>query len=174
MNNPNIKMVKIMSDESFSLRELPKLIISILIVFVAGSIGTLATTSELTTWYAALAKPNWTPPNWVFGPIWSTLYILMGIALFMVWKQGLERDDVKFAILIFAVQLVLNTLWSLVFFGMHAIFGGFILILILWIAIFANIIVFYIITKPAGLLLIPYLLWVSIASYLNYSVYLLN
>jgi translocator protein len=160
--------------KGFSLKEIPKLILSILIVFVAGSIGTLATTSELTTWYAALTKPSWTPPNWAFGPIWSTLYVLMGIALFLVWKEGLDRKDVKFAILIFAVQLFLNILWSLVFFGMHSIFGGLILILILWIAIFANIIAFYVISKPAGLLLIPYLIWVSIASYLNYTVYLLN
>jgi translocator protein len=160
--------------KGFSLKEIPKLILSILIVFVAGSIGTLATTSELTTWYAALTKPSWTPPNWAFGPIWTTLYILMGIALFLVWKKGLDRKDVKFAILIFAVQLFLNILWSLVFFGMHSIFGGLILILILWIAIFANIIAFYVISKPAGLLLIPYLIWVSIASYLNYTVYLLN
>jgi translocator protein len=160
--------------KGFSLKEIPKLILSILIVFVAGSIGTLATTSELTTWYAALTKPSWTPPNWAFGPIWTTLYILMGIALFLVWREGLDRKDVKFAILIFAVQLFLNILWSLVFFGMHSIFGGLILILILWIAIFANIIAFYVISKPAGLLLIPYLIWVSIASYLNYTVYLLN
>jgi translocator protein len=160
--------------KGFSLKEIPKLILSILIVFVAGSIGTLATTSELTTWYAALTKPSWTPPNWAFGPIWSTLYVLMGIALFLVWKKGLDRKDVKFAIFIFAVQLFLNILWSLVFFGMHSIFGGLILILILWIAIFANIIAFYVISKPAGLLLIPYLIWVSIASYLNYTVYLLN
>jgi translocator protein len=162
------------SMEGFSVREIPKLIISILVVFMAGSIGTLATISELTTWYTALIKPTWTPPNWAFGPIWSTLYVLMGIALFLVWRQGLERKDVKYAILIFAVQIVLNVLWSVVFFGMHSIFGGFILILILWIAIFANIIAFYVISKPAGLLLIPYLIWVSIASYLNYSVYLLN
>ena len=160
--------------EGFSVREIPKLILSILIVFVAGSIGTLSTISELTTWYAALTKPDWTPPNWAFGPIWSTLYVLMGIALFLVWRKGLERKDVKFAIIIFVVQLVLNVLWSVVFFGMHSIFSGFILILILWIAIFANIIAFYVISKPAGLILIPYLIWVSIASYLNYSVYLLN
>jgi len=160
--------------EGFSVREIPKLILSILVVFVAGSIGTLSTISELTTWYAALTKPDWTPPNWAFGPIWSTLYVLMGIALFLVWRKGLERKDVKFAIIIFVVQLVLNVLWSVVFFGMHSIFSGFILILILWIAIFANIIAFYVISKPAGLILIPYLIWVSIASYLNYSVYLLN
>jgi benzodiazapine receptor len=160
--------------EGFNLREIPKLIVSVLIVLVAGSVGTLATLSQITTWYVALAKPAWTPPNDWFGPIWSTLYILMGIALFLVWRQGLDRRDVRFAVLIFAVQLILNVLWSVVFFGMHSLLGGFILIMLLWIAILANIIAFYVISKPAGLLLVPYIIWVSIASYLNYSVYLLN
>jgi tryptophan-rich sensory protein len=91
-----------------------------------------------------------------------------------VWRQGFDRRDVRFAILIFVVQLVLNVLWSLVFFGLHSILGGFIIIFVLWIAILANMIAFYVISKPAGLLFIPYLIWVSIASYLNYSILLLN
>ncbi len=159
---------------SFNVREIPKLIISILIVFLAGAVGTVFTLSEITTWYAALAKPSLTPPNWAFGPVWSTLYVLMGIALFLVWREGLERKEVKVAILIFAVQLAINVMWSLVFFGGHNIFGGLVLIVILWIAILINIIVFYRISKAAGLILIPYLIWVSIATYLNYSVFILN
>jgi len=160
--------------EGFNLREVPKLVASVLIVFLSGAIGSLATYPEITTWYAALVKPSWTPPNTWFGPIWSTLYILIGIALFLVWRQGLERRDVRFAIGIFAVQLVLNLLWSLVFFGLHSILAGFVVILILWIAILANMIAFYVISKPAGLLMVPYIIWVSIASYLNYSVLMLN
>lgn len=160
--------------ENFNIKEIPRLIVSILIVFISGAIGTVATLPEITTWYAALTKPAWTPPNWAFGPIWSTLYVLMGIALFLVWREGLDRKMVRYAIIIFAVQLALNVAWSLVFFGLHSIFGGLILIFFLWIAIWANIFAFYIISKPAGLLLVPYLIWVSIASYLNYSVYLLN
>ncbi|NYB51520.1 MAG: tryptophan-rich sensory protein [Methanobacteriaceae archaeon] len=160
--------------ESFNIREIPKLIASVLIVFLAGGLGSAVTFPQITTWYVNLAKPSWTPPNEWFGPIWSTLYILIGIALFLVWRQGLERRDVKFAILIFAVQLALNVVWSLVFFGLESILGGFILILLLWIAILANIIAFYVISKPAGILLIPYIIWVSIASYLNYSVLILN
>lgn len=160
--------------EGFKLREVPKLVASVLIVFFSGAIGSLATYPEITNWYAALAKPNWTPPNAWFGPIWSTLYILIGIALFLVWRQGLDRRDVRFAIGIFAVQLVLNLLWSLVFFGLHSILGGFVVILLLWIAILANMITFYVISKPAGLLMVPYIIWVSIASYLNYSVLMLN
>ena len=159
---------------NFSVREIPKLIISIIIVFLAGAVGTIYTLPQITTWYAALTKPSWTPPNWVFGPIWSILYVLMGISLFLVWREGLERKDVKVAILVFAVQLAINVIWSLVFFGGHNIFGGLILIIILWIAILANIIVFYRISKAAGLILLPYLIWVTIASYLNYTVLLLN
>jgi translocator protein len=159
---------------NFNLKEILKLIISIIVVFIGGAIGNFFTIAEITTWYTTLAKPAWTPPNWVFGPVWTTLYILMGIALYLVWSKGLERKDVKIAIGIFAVQLILNTLWSIIFFGLHSLLGGLIAIIILWIAILANIIVFYRISKPAGLLLVPYIMWVTIASYLTYSVYLLN
>ena len=159
---------------SFNFREIPKLIISIIIVFLAGAVGTVSTLPQITCWYAALTKPSWTPPNWAFGPIWSILYILMGIALFLVWREGLNRKNVRIAILIFAAQLIINVLWSLIFFGTHNIFGGLILIIILIAAILVNIIVFYSISKPAGLILIPYLVWVCIAGYLNYSVYILN
>jgi translocator protein len=159
---------------SFSVREIPRLIISIIIVFLAGAVGTVYTLQEITTWYVSLTKPSWTPPNWAFGPIWSTLYVLIGISLFLVWREGLDRKDVRLAILVFAVQLVLNVVWSLVFFATHNIFGGLVLVILLWISILVNIIVFYRISKPAGLILIPYLIWVSIASYLNYTVFLLN
>jgi benzodiazapine receptor len=160
--------------ESSKLKEVPKLVASILIPLVIGFLGSIATMAEIPTWYSALSKPSWSPPNWLFGPVWTTLYILMGIALYLVWREGLDRMDVRFAILIFGVQLLLNLLWSIVFFSFHALFGSFILIMILWIAILANIIAFYVISKPAGILLVPYILWVSIASYLNYSVYILN
>jgi translocator protein len=159
---------------NYKLNEIPRLIVSILIPLVIGSVGSIVTIAEIPTWYSTLSKPSWAPPNWLFGPVWTTLYILMGIALFLVWREGLNRSDVRFAILIFAVQLVLNLLWSIVFFTYHSLFGGFIVIMILWIAILANIIAFSIISRTAGLLLVPYIVWVSIASYLNYSVYILN
>jgi len=159
---------------NYKLNEIPRFIVSILIPLVIGSVGSIGTISEIPTWYSALSKPSWAPPNWLFGPVWTTLYILMGIALFLVWREGLNRSDVRFAILIFAVQLVLNLLWSIVFFTYHSLFGSFIVIMLLWIAILANIIAFSIISRTAGLLLVPYIVWVSIASYLNYSVYLLN
>jgi tryptophan-rich sensory protein len=160
--------------QGFRLREVPMLIGSILIPLVIGYIGAFVTLPQISTWYSSLSKPWWSPPNWLFGPIWTTLYLLMGIALFLVWREGLHRRDVRFAILIFGVQLVINLLWSVVFFSFHALFGSFILVMLLWLAILANIIAFLIISKWAGLLLVPYIVWVSIASYLNYSVYLLN
>jgi benzodiazapine receptor len=159
---------------NYKLNEIPRLIVSILIPLVIGSVGSIVTIAEIPTWYSTLSKPSWAPPNWLFGPVWTTLYILMGIALFLVWREGLNRSDVRFAILIFAVQLFINLLWSIVFFTYHSLFGGFIVIMILWIAILANIIAFSIISRTAGLLLVPYIVWVSIASYLNYSVYILN
>ena len=159
---------------NFNLKELVRLIVSILIVFIAGTIGSIATLSQIPTWYATLVKPSWAPPNWLFGPVWTTLYILIGIALFLVWKEGINRKDVKLAISVFVVQLVLNVLWSVIFFGYNSLLGGLIVIIILWIAILANIIFFYRVSKSAGLLLVPYIVWETIASYLNYSVYLLN
>lgn len=159
---------------NINIKEIGRLAASIIIVFIAGAIGTVATLSEITTWYAALAKPVWAPPNWLFGPVWTTLYVLIGIALFLVWKEGIDKRNVKMALGIFAVQLILNITWSVVFFGYHSLLGGLIVVLILWIAILANIIAFYLVSKPAGLILIPYIVWVSIASYLNYAVYILN
>lgn len=159
---------------TFDTKEILRLIVSIVIVFLAGTVGTLYTLKEITTWYVTLVKPSWTPPNWAFGPIWTTLYVLIGISLYLVWKQGLDRIEVRIALLVFVVQLILNVVWSLVFFGTHNIFGGLVLVILLWISILANIIVFYHISKPGGLILIPYLIWVTIASYLNYSVFVLN
>jgi benzodiazapine receptor len=130
-----------------------KLVISILIPLIAGFIGSIATLSSIPTWYATLVKPVWAPPNWVFGPVWTTLYILMGIALFLVWHEGLERHDVKIAISVFGVQLFLNILWSVIFFGFQSILGGLIVIIILWVAILANIILFFRIFKASGILL---------------------
>ena len=160
--------------EKFNIKELPLLIGSLMIPFLVASLGSYFTFSNITTWYAALAKPFWAPPSWIFGPVWTILYFLMGIALFLILRKGLYRQDVKFAVLIFGIQLALNLIWSVVFFGAHSLFGGFIVIMFLWIAIFANIIAFGVLSRNAGLLLIPYIIWVSIASYLNYSVYLLN
>lgn len=160
--------------ENFKKSDIPKLAISILIPLIVGFTSSFATLGPITTFFDFLKKPEWTPPSWAFGPIWTILYILMGIALFLVWSKGLERRDVKIAIGVFAIQLILNFFWTIIFFGFGSLTGGLIEIIFLWIAILVNIILFYRISKTAGILLIPYIIWVTIASYLNYTLYILN
>jgi benzodiazapine receptor len=151
-----------------------KLITSILASFAAGGIGILFTFKAIPTWYAGLKKPPYTPPNWVFGPVWTTLYILMGISVFLVWRNGLDVNGALLAFTLFWVQLVLNALWSIVFFGMKSKLGGVITIIVLWLLILATVITSFQVSGCAGALLIPYIVWVSIASYLNIGVWLLN
>lgn len=159
-----------------------KLIIAIGVSELAGIIGSFFTISAIPTWYAGLVKPTFNPPAWVFGPAWTTLYALMGIAAFLIWKNGWERKDVRTALGVFGIQLFLNAIWSIIFFGstsltingLNNIGIAFIDIILLWFAIVWTMVVFYKISKPAAWLLVPYLLWVSFASYLNYSIWILN
>jgi tryptophan-rich sensory protein len=151
-----------------------KLIFSIFICLFAGFIGSYFTTPAIPTWFATLQKPSFAPPNWVFAPVWTSLYILMGISLFLVWQKGHEDKTVKAAIYLFAGQLVLNALWSFVFFGLRSPLLGLIEIIILWIAILATIMSFMKISRTAAYLLIPYILWVSFASIVNFSIWSLN
>ena len=156
------------------LNALSKLIIAIVVSELAGIIGSVFTTPSIAGWYAMLVRPTLNPPAWVFGPVWTTLFALMGIAAFLVWKKGLERRDVKIALGIFIGQLVLNTLWSIIFFGLHSPGAAFVEIIFLWLAILATIIAFAKISKPAVWLLVPYILWVSFAAYLNFAIWILN
>jgi tryptophan-rich sensory protein len=151
-----------------------KLVIAIAISELAGILGTVFTSSSIPTWYATLQKPSFNPPNWIFGPVWTMLFLLMGIALFLVWQKGTHRKEVKLATIIFGTQLVLNTFWSIIFFGLQSPRYAFVEIIFLWIAIVATIITFYKISKPAAGLLVPYILWVSFAAYLNYTIWMLN
>jgi len=151
-----------------------KLIVSIVACEGAGGIGAIFTTPAIPTWYAGLKKPAFTPPNSVFGPIWITLYLLMGIAVFLVWREGLGQEGVTIAFVVFWVQLVLNILWSVIFFGLRSLLGGMVMILVLWVAILVNIITFFAVSPIAGGLLIPYIIWVSIAANLNAQVWKLN
>ena len=146
----------------------------VLICELAGIIGSLFTTPSIPGWYAALTKPPFNPPNWVFAPVWTTLYALMGIAAYLVYEKGLKRDDVRKALVVFAAQLVLNALWSIVFFGAHLILGATVLIVFLWGMIAATIWLFSRISRAAAYLLVPYILWVSFATVLNISLYVLN
>jgi len=150
-----------------------KIIIAIIVSQLAGIIGSIFTTPAIDGWYATLARPEFAPPNWVFGPVWTTLFVLMGIAAGLVWAKGLDRKDVRIALGVFAGQLVLNTLWSIIFFGLQSPGGAFIEVIFLWLSILASIILFARISKAAAWLMLPYILWVSFAAYLNYSIWML-
>lgn len=149
-------------------------IIFIVLAESAGIIGSIFTAPAITGWYAGIVKPAFNPPSWVFGPVWTMLFALMGISAYLVWQRGIARRDVKVALGIFGFQLVLNTLWSIVFFGLQSVGGALIEIVFLWTAILATIVTFSRISKWAGWLLVPYILWVSFAAYLNYIIYTLN
>lgn len=141
---------------------------------LAGIVGSFFTMPSIPTWYAGLAKPFFTPPNWLFGPVWITLYTLMGISLYLVWQKGFKGRDSKIALSVFGVQLFFNSIWSIVFFGLQAPFYGFVVIAVLWAAIVATIVLFYKISKKAGLLLLPYITWVTLATALNFFIWTLN
>ena len=141
---------------------------------MAGVIGAFFTTSSIPTWYAGLRKPDLAPPNWVFAPVWTTLYGLMGVSLFLVWRKTLGKGSRSLAIAVFIMQLILNVLWSYLFFGLRSPFLGVVEITILWFAIAATVTFFSRISRTAGLILLPYLGWVSLAAYLNYMIFTLN
>jgi benzodiazapine receptor len=140
----------------------------------AGVLGSLFTTPRIGTWYQTLTLPSFAPPSWVFGPVWITLYFLMGLSLFLVLRQGHSGVPIQGAILIFAVQLFLNVLWSFLFFGLESPLLGLVEIIILWAFILLTIWQFYRISRPAAYLLIPYIVWVTIAAALNYAIWSLN
>ena len=146
-----------------------KLVASVGICLAAGAIGSIFTSKSVSTWYSTINKPSFNPPNWLFGPVWTTLFILMGVALYLVWTIGDKQ-----AIIFFAVQLLLNILWSVLFFGLKAPFFAFIEIIILWAAILMTIFVFYKVSPKAAYLLVPYILWVTFAAILNFSIWRLN
>ncbi len=155
---------------SFSWRDLPALLVSIVVCELAGIVPSLLTANDVATWYTTLQKPGFTPPSWLFGPVWTTLYLLMGIALYLVWRRGGNR----FALAIFVTQLVLNAGWTLVFFGMRWPAGGLAVILALLVAIVATMLAFARIDRRAAVLLVPYLCWVGFATLLNYELWRLN
>jgi tryptophan-rich sensory protein len=150
-----------------------KLLTSIILCEGAGFLGTFFTIPSITTWYASLNKPSFNPPNWIFGPVWTTLYLLMGVSLFLVLEKKLKKQKSSLLIL-FSVQLFLNFLWSIIFFGWHLPILALGDIILLWISITLLIIDFWKFSKFASLMLIPYLLWVSFASILNLFVVILN
>lgn len=140
---------------------------------LAGIIGSVFTMPAIPGWYAGILQSSLTPPAWVFAPVWTTLYALMGVAAFLIWSRSSGRARIV-ALSIFAAQLVLNTLWSIIFFGWQNSGLAFLEIILLWLAIAWTIFVFARISRPAAYLLLPYILWVSFAAYLNFIIWRLN
>lgn len=141
---------------------------------VIGSLGSIFTAPAIPTWYNTLTKPSLNPPNWIFAPVWTTLFFLMGISAYLIWRYGWEKKQVKSALYIFILQFAFNVFWSIAFFGLKSPFLGLLVIIILWILILLTIMKFSKINKRAGWLLLPYLLWVTFAAYLNFAIFLLN
>jgi benzodiazapine receptor len=158
----------------FKKMEIFKLAASFILCQLAGVMGSIFTRPAIVGWYATLRKPSFTPPDWVFAPVWIILYSLMGIAAYLVWRKGLEEKQVRKAMILFSGQLILNALWSWIFFGLRSPLAGMVEIAILSVVLIFTIQSFFKISKPAGALLIPYFLWVAFASGLNLSIYVLN
>ncbi len=150
-----------------------RFIVCLLICQGAGALGSIFTIPEIPGWYAQLAKPSFSPPSWLFAPVWTLLFTMMAIALFLVWNSR-ARNGKLAAYTTFAAQLILNVAWSAVFFGGHMILGGFLVLLALWVMIALTIYQFKIISSPAAWLMVPYLCWVTFAGVLNFYYWQLN
>jgi len=153
------------------------MLIAALFIFVclmAGVVGSFFTMQSIPTWYAGLNKPAFNPPNWVFGPVWTGLYVLMGISAYLVYSKGAKKKEVRTALMVFSAQLLLNAVWSILFFGLQSLLYGLVGIVALWLSIAATMWRFYGISREAAWLLAPYMLWVSFAGVLNYFIWTLN
>lgn len=148
-------------------------VISVLIAEAAGIIGSAFTAASVKSWYPTITKPSWNPPSWVFGPVWTTLYALMGIAAALVWSRR-DAPGAKVALWVYGVHLVFNALWSILFFGLKNPGLAFAEIIVLLALIIATTVLFWRIIPWAGALMLPYIAWVSFASYLNYAIWRLN
>lgn len=153
-----------------------KLVVAILGVELAGVIGSVFTVPAISSWYAGLARPALSPPNWIFAPVWMTLFFMMGVSLFLIWKSdpSVAPQERRRGRYLFFIQLCLNIFWSIIFFGLKSPAAAFIEIIFLWIFILWTILAFYKVSKAAAWLLFPYILWVSFAAYLNFMFWVLN
>ena len=151
-----------------------RLIISLALPQLAGLVGSFFTSPAIPTWYASLERPSFSPPNWVFGPVWVTLYLLMGISIYLIWNKLESNKKAKNFFWLFWIHLVFNATWSIAFFGLQNPGLALINIAVIWVLIVALVIGFWKIDKRASYLLLPYFLWVSFASVLNYFIWVLN
>ncbi len=156
------------------MKNIAVLVVSLGVCQLAALIGSLFNARSIPEWYDTLNKPFFNPPSWVFAPVWTALFVLMGISLYIVWAKGWKKKEVRTGIALFGVQLVLNVLWSFFFFYLRSPLFGLIGIIVLWIAILLTIIWFARVSRTAACLLVPYIVWVSFAAVLNLSFVLLN
>ena len=150
------------------------LVASLLLAHAAGVLGTLFTAMSVSTWYAFILKPEFAPPDFIFAPVWLTLYTLMAFALYLVWRESTWRTDVKWGLRWYLMQLGLNALWSILFFGLQSPLYGLICIAALLVSIAITMYFFFRVNTLAGALLIPYIVWVGFATFLNYAIWVLN
>ncbi len=155
------------------MKNIYKLIISLAIPLLVGYLGSLFTSTSVNSWYLTLKKPSFNPPNWIFAPVWTSLFILIGLSFYLIWRKGYSKER-RAAFFIYFIQLSFNLLWSFFFFGLKSPFLGLLDIVVLLIFILINIYLFYKISKASAYLLLPYLLWVSFASILNFYIFVLN
>lgn len=155
------------------MNKLLKLLLSIILCEGVGILGSVFTIPSITTWYSHLSKPAFNPPNWIFGPVWTTLYLLIGVSLYLILEKNLKKEK-NLILIVFLIQLFLNFLWSIIFFGMHLPMAAFVEIAFLWGSIVWMIVNFWKFSKSASLILVPYLCWVSFAAILNLTVAILN
>ncbi len=151
-----------------------KFIVALILPQLAGAIGGFFSAANVPTWYQTLIKPSFTPPGWIFGPVWGMLYLMMGLAFFFVLISEQGKDKLRFVSGLFCLHLLFNTLWSILFFGLRNPLLAFVDIVVLWLMITGLVFLFWSINKLAGALLVPYWLWVSFASVLNYAIWQLN
>lgn len=160
-------------------RPIVALIVAVVASVLVGSSGSVFTAMGQNGWYETLTRPSFVPPGWVFGPVWTTLFVLMGVAAWLVWRQAGSVDSrtasrSRVALGVFVGHFVLNVGWSAAFFGLQSIVAGLVVIVVLWIAILVTIVLFARVDWRAGALLVPYLLWVTFATYLTYGFWTLN
>lgn len=156
------------------MKNFPKFVASVVFCELVGLISTPFIIASIPTWYAGLIKPPFSPPNWIFGPVWITLYFLMGVSAFIIWEKGFKNQRVRMALFYFLIQLFFNFVWSILFFGLRSPLLGLLDIIMLLLTIILTIVTFYKVSKIASYILIPYLFWVSFATILNFSIAILN
>jgi len=157
------------------MKNITRILMVVVTCLVVGYFSGIVTRNSIETWYPTLVKPSFNPPNWLFPPVWTTLYILMGIAAGLIWNRiEFEKEAVKRALLFFAIQLGLNALWSYLFFGFHNILLALVELVLLWLILYETYLSFKKINKIAGYLLLPYLAWLTFAGVLNASIWQLN